>query len=156
MKLSGYQKSWSDPDSVFVGETDINYIFVNRHNGEFTLADKREWSVDDWGGEVGEKITIEVPMPIHPVEATYVPRDDDKLSTFDYAGEAINDLSIDDLGLSRRCRNLLFRGEIRKVSDIIGKDLNYLYDIRDLGPVALYEIVNKLKEHGIILKEDKV
>lgn len=64
-------------------------------------------------------------------------------------------LSIDILNLSTRGHNSLVRASIRTIKDLIKLTSDELYKIRNLGKKTHKEIVEKLKENGYSLKEER-
>ena len=62
-------------------------------------------------------------------------------------------ISIDDLNLSVRARNGLFRGGYRTLGDFKGKTVKDLMKLRNLGTLSVEEIINTLAKYGIQIPE---
>lgn len=63
------------------------------------------------------------------------------------------DMSVDELCLSVRSQNCLHRANINNVSELCNKTMDEMCKVRNLGRKSLDEIVNKLKELGLSLRE---
>ncbi|SES21744.1 RNA polymerase, alpha chain C terminal domain [Butyrivibrio fibrisolvens] len=66
----------------------------------------------------------------------------------------IYDMAIDDLNLSVRSRNALFRGGYRTLGDFKEKTVTDLMKLRNLGTQSVEEIVTTLAKYGIQIPED--
>ena len=80
---------------------------------------------------------------------------DDELS--DAASDSENkvfELSVEDLELSARSLNCLKKANINTVGELIQKDLNDLYNIKNFGKKSADEINAKLKEYDLSLSEE--
>ena len=63
--------------------------------------------------------------------------------------------SIDDLDFSVRAYNCLKRANIHTLQDLISKDESEIMKIRNLGKKSLKEVLDKIKELGLDLKESE-
>lgn len=61
------------------------------------------------------------------------------------------DISVEDLELSARSLNCLKKANINTVGELIDKDLNDLYNIKNFGNKSAEEINSKLKEYDLAL-----
>lgn len=68
--------------------------------------------------------------------------------------EPPEDLSIDYLELSVRSWNCLHRAGFTKLSDFDGKTVADLMKVRNLGKKSMLEVLERLKEHGVILPDE--
>ncbi len=75
--------------------------------------------------------------------------DDDQQEEAGVAG--VGNLSVDDLELSARSLNCLKKANINTVSELVKKDLNDLYNIKNFGKKSAEEINAKLKEYDLAL-----
>ena len=66
------------------------------------------------------------------------------------------ELSVDDLELSARSLNCLKKASIKTVGELIEKDMNDLYNIKNFGKKSADEINAKLSEYGLSLKVAEV
>ena len=62
--------------------------------------------------------------------------------------------SIDDLDFSVRAYNCLKRANIHTLQDLVNKDESEIMKIRNLGKKSLKEVLDKIKEMGLDLKEN--
>lgn len=63
------------------------------------------------------------------------------------------ELSIEELGLTQRAYNCLDRAEIKTIAELVDLTRIELSKIRNLGEKSLYEILSKLEERGLSLRE---
>lgn len=63
------------------------------------------------------------------------------------------DVETEELGLSVRAYNCVKRAGINKLGDFFDKTISDISNLRNMGTKSLVEIINKLKEYGIELKE---
>jgi DNA-directed RNA polymerase subunit alpha len=63
----------------------------------------------------------------------------------------VYDISVEDLELSARSLNCLKKANINTVGELIEKDLNDLYNIKNFGKKSAEEINSKLKEYDLAL-----
>ena len=75
--------------------------------------------------------------------------------TIDTAETEAKDMSIDELEFSIRTYNCLKRAGINTVGDICNKTIEDMMKVRNLGRRSLEEILVKLKELGLALKDDE-
>ena len=61
---------------------------------------------------------------------------------------------IDDLDFSVRAYNCLKRANIHTLQDLVNKDESEIMKIRNLGKKSLKEVLDKIKEMGLDLKEN--
>ena len=61
--------------------------------------------------------------------------------------------SIDDLDFSVRAYNCLKRANIHTLQDLVNKDENEIMKIRNLGKKSLKEVLDKIKEMGLDLRD---
>ena len=87
--------------------------------------------------------------------------EDVNLNEDDELGEAANesenkiyDISVEDLELSARSLNCLKKANINTVGELVQKDLNDLYNIKNFGKKSADEINAKLKEYELSLSEE--
>lgn len=66
----------------------------------------------------------------------------------------ILETSIDDLDLSVRANNCLRRANINTLQELVSKTESEIMKINNLGKKSLKEVLDKLKELGLSLKED--
>ena len=81
----------------------------------------------------------------------------DDENALDAASETENkvfDLSVEDLELSARSLNCLKKANINTVGELVKKDLNDLYNIKNFGKKSADEINAKLKEYELSLSEE--
>lgn len=62
--------------------------------------------------------------------------------------------SIEDLDLTVRAYNCLKRANIHTVQDLVNKSENEMMKIRNLGKKSLKEVLDKVKEQGLTLRND--
>ena len=62
--------------------------------------------------------------------------------------------SIDDLDFSVRAYNCLKRANIHTLQDLVNKDESEIMKIRNLGKKSLKEVLDKIKEMGLDLRDD--
>lgn len=67
---------------------------------------------------------------------------------------ADNNNSIEDLGLSVRAYNCLYRTGIRKLNEITDMTESELMSVRNMGKKTVEEITKKLEEYGLKLKSE--
>ena len=63
--------------------------------------------------------------------------------------------TIEDLDLSVRAYNCLKRAGIHTLHDLINKSATEMMKIRNLGKKSLKEVLDKVKEMGLSLREDE-
>ena len=61
--------------------------------------------------------------------------------------------SIDDLDFSVRAYNCLKRANIHTLQDLVNKDESEIMKIRNLGKKSLKEVLDKIKEMGLDLRD---
>ena len=62
--------------------------------------------------------------------------------------------SIEDLDFSVRAYNCLKRAGVHTLQDLVNKSENDMMKIRNLGKKSLKEVLDKIKELGLDLRED--
>lgn len=72
-------------------------------------------------------------------------------SASDVSENKIYDISVEDLELSARSLNCLKKANINTVGELVEKDLNDLYNIKNFGKKSAEEINSKLKEYDLAL-----
>lgn len=68
--------------------------------------------------------------------------------------EKAPDVSLDELELSVRSYNCLKRVGVAKLSDFDGWTMERLMKVRNLGRKSMEEVLHKLKEYGVEIKDD--
>ena len=63
-------------------------------------------------------------------------------------------MSIEDLELSVRSFNCLKRAGIHTLQDLVNRSENDMMKIRNLGKKSLKEVLDKVKELGLLLRDD--
>ena len=67
--------------------------------------------------------------------------------------ENVLDITVEDLDLTVRSFNCLKRADINTVRDLIGKTMEDMTKVRNLGKKSLNEIIDKLDSFGLKLRE---
>ena len=80
--------------------------------------------------------------------------DDDVADAASESENKIYDISVEDLELSARSLNCLKKANINTVGELVQKDLNDLYNIKNFGKKSADEINAKLKEYDLSLSEE--
>jgi len=81
--------------------------------------------------------------------------EENKNNKEEIASNSIIDKSVSELGLSRRAGNCLRSGNINKISDLTNLSIGELMCLKNLGKKSCDEIVEKLHENGLTLREEK-
>jgi DNA-directed RNA polymerase subunit alpha len=71
------------------------------------------------------------------------------------SSESILDKPVSELGLSRRAGNCLRSGNINKISDLTNLSINELMCLKNLGKKSCDEIIEKLHDNGLTLREEE-
>ena len=71
----------------------------------------------------------------------------------DQEKEQVFDMTVEELELSMRSRHCLKRAGINTIEELIDKTEEDLMKVRNLGKKSLAEIIEKLEEIGLSLKE---
>ena len=69
--------------------------------------------------------------------------------------EKVLEMTIEELDLSVRSYNCLKRASINTVEDLIDKTEEDMMKVRNLGRKSLEEVIHKLNELGLALKEEE-
>lgn len=171
-RISEQNKSDSDPigaiaiDSSFTPVKKCNFTVQNTRVGEATDYDKLV--IEVWtDGTItpqealseGASILMsdfaffkELPNAKFPPEEEIV--EDELLDEEDEASQQELSKTIEELDLSLRSFNCLKRAGFDTVADIVSKPKSELREIKNFGKKSLTEVMAKLEELGLSLKED--
>lgn len=148
-------------DSLFTPIRKVNYTVEDTRVGQVTDYDKL--SLDIWTDgsikpdealSLGAKILSEhLNLFINLTEKV----DDVEISSDkeEESKEKALEMTIEELDLSVRSYNCLKRAGINTVEELIQKTEEEMMKVRNLGKKSLEEIVNRLKELNLSLKESK-
>lgn len=70
------------------------------------------------------------------------------------APEHLFRIEVRDLGLSDRVRNMLRRARVQTVRELVDRTEEDLLNIPQFGPIALNEVVDRLREMGLMLRRE--
>ncbi len=76
---------------------------------------------------------------------------DEDAESADAQENKVYDISVEDLELSARSLNCLKKANINTIGELVQKDLNDLYNIKNFGKKSAEEINSKLKEYELAL-----
>ncbi len=146
-------------DSIFTPIKKVNYFVENTRVGQHTDFDKL--TLDLWtdgsvkpdeslsmGAKILSKLLnlfINLTEKMEEVEDVVEEEENDT--------EKVLELTIEELDLSVRSFNCLKRAGINTVEELIRKTEDEMMKVRNLGKKSLEEVVNKLGELGLKLKE---
>jgi DNA-directed RNA polymerase alpha subunit len=126
-------------------------IYTGRANGKTELLNGEYVSLKDvrrvlveWGAKYNAFGTRELMENISACAFTYPPSETSK----------IYGITLEDLDFTVRTFNCLKRAGFNKLGDIRGLTKEDLKKVRNLGTKSVAEIVEKLKEYGIEVKND--
>ncbi len=153
-------------DSIHTPIRNVGYQATNTRVGSDTDYDKLELNVKTNGtitvaSAVSSAATIlcdmlnyfievkpEVPEVVVPPVVETPPAKEEKIPN-----ENVLDITVEDLDLTVRSFNCLKRADINTLRDLIGKTMDDMTKVRNLGKKSLNEIIDKLDSYGLKLKE---
>lgn len=74
----------------------------------------------------------------------------------DEARESMKAITVGDLGLSAVVSSALEKNNIKTVMDVLKKGVTGIRDIPGIGTKAVEEIINRLEERGVVLKDGEL
>ena len=146
-------------DSVFTPVKKANYKVENTRVGARTDYDSLTIEVwTDGTIEVDEALSSAANCLIDHLKFFTALADTDSALSFknvEETGEHDSKLSgiIEDLDFSVRTYNCLKRAQINTVGDLVAKTMDEMIKVRNLGKKSLEEIIEKLDEMGLHLKD---
>lgn len=146
-------------DSVFTPINKVNFQVENTRRGDVTDLDKLSlevWTDGSLGADeavsLGAKILSRyLDMFIGLTDRAQA--EQILVSEEDEERDRVLDMTIEELDLSVRSYNCLKRAGINTVEELIRKTEDEMMKVRNLGKKSLEEVVNKLDELGLALKE---
>ncbi|HHU75458.1 MAG TPA: DNA-directed RNA polymerase subunit alpha [Firmicutes bacterium] len=146
-------------DSIFTPIRKVNYFVENTRVGQHTDFDKL--TLDLWtdgsvepdeslsmGAKILSKLLNLFINLTEEVDEEEVVAEEEESEL-----EKVLELTIEELDLSVRSYNCLKRAGINTVEELIRKTEDEMMKVRNLGKKSLEEVVNKLDELGLALKE---
>lgn len=146
-------------DSAFTPVRRVNYVIEDTRVGQFTNFDKLSLEVwtdgsirPDEATSLSAKILndhlklfVGLTENINDVEIMVVKEEEEK--------DKILEMTIEELDLSVRSYNCLKRAGINSVEELTQKTEEDMIKVRNLGKKSLEEVIHKLNELGLYLKE---
>lgn len=147
-------------DSIYTPVKKVNYKVENTRVGQITDYDKLTLEVwtngvltADEAVSVGAKIFIEHLNLFRGITDAEV-GNDIVLEQADKEKSNLLDTSIEEFDLSVRSFNCLKRAGINTVADLVNKTEAEMIKVRNLGRKSLEEVIIKLNDMGLSLKEE--
>ncbi|OPX90918.1 MAG: DNA-directed RNA polymerase subunit alpha [Pelotomaculum sp. PtaB.Bin013] len=148
-------------DSVFTPVSKVNYNVENTRVGQITDYDKLTIEVwTDGSIRPDEAISLSAKIlsehlrlfiglteTVSDVEIMVEKEEEQK--------DKILEMTIEELDLSVRSYNCLKRAGINTVEELIQRNEDDMMKVRNLGKKSLEEVVNKLRELGLLLKKNE-
>ena len=148
-------------DSIYTPVLKVNYTVENTRVGQQTDFDKLILDVEtdgtipaDEAASLAAKILnehlnlfVDLSEEMGNAEIMVEKDDDGK--------EKVLEMTIEELDLSVRSFNCLKRAGINTVEDLIGKSEEDMMKVRNLGRKSLLEVMEKLEEHGLSLRNEE-
>lgn len=148
-------------DSEFTPVKKVNFTIENTRVGQITDYDKLVLEIwtngtinADEAASLGARILIE---HLGLISGLCENMDQGGIlkSRDDRAKQRYLKMAIEELDLSVRSFNSLKRANINTVSELIGKTEDDMLKVRNLGKKSLEEVINKLSEYGLSLKDQE-
>ncbi|SHE80388.1 DNA-directed RNA polymerase subunit alpha [Desulforamulus putei] len=147
-------------DSIYTPVRKVNYTVENTRVGQITDYDKLTLEVwtngsirPDEATSLSAKILSEhlrlfigLTETVNDVEIMVEKEEEQK--------DKIMEMTIEELDLSVRSYNCLKRAGINTVEELIQRNEEDMMKVRNLGKKSLEEVVNKLRELGLSLRQD--
>lgn len=147
-------------DSIYTPVNKVNYKVENTRVGQITDYDKLTLEIwtngvitADEAASVGSKIFIEHLNLFKGITDTEVGNDIVLEQANDEKSNLL-DTSIEEFDLSVRSFNCLKRAGINTVADLVNKTEAEMIKVRNLGRKSLEEVIVKLNDMGLSLKEE--
>lgn len=135
-------------------ETELSNLYI-LGQGDTDRGIKIKWidSLSDYVGKDGWQEDDETEQ----TESSDTQKDLDDIheaKEIDTIPDDVANLTINQLQFSVRTYNCLNRADIYTLRDLVALSKNDLYKVRNLGSKCVDEIINKLEEYGLSLKEE--
>ncbi len=146
-------------DSIFTPIKRANYVIENTRVGERTDYDSLTLEVwTDGTIDVDEALSSAANCLIEHLKFFTALADTDSAPSFkniEESGEHDSKLSgvIEDMDFSVRTYNCLKRAQINTVGDLVARSMDEMIKVRNLGKKSLEEIIEKLEDMGLHLRE---
>ena len=146
-------------DSIFTPIKRANYVIENTRVGERTDYDSLTLEVwTDGTIDVDEALSSAANCLIEHLKFFTALADTESAPSFkniEESGEHDSKLSgvIEDLDFSVRTYNCLKRAQINTVGDLVARSMDEMIKVRNLGKKSLEEIIEKLDDMGLSLRE---
>ena len=129
---------------------DLNYDKLKIElwtNGSVSIEDCMKKSASNLMGH----LSLFGELNRRPVFEDVVVEGEDAADAAESQENKVFDISVEDLELSARSLNCLKKANINTVGELVQKDLNDLYNIKNFGKKSAEEINSKLKEYELAL-----
>lgn len=147
-------------DSIYTPVNKVNYTVENTRVGDITDYDKLTLEVWTNGTLTAKdavsfaakilnehlKLFIDLSEEAGNVEVMVV-KDTD-------SNKQVLEMTVEELDLSVRSFNCLKRANIHKVGDLVEKSEEDMMKVRNLGKKSLDEVIGKLAQYGLTLRQD--
>ena len=148
-------------DSIYTPVKKVNYTVENTRVGQY--LDRETLTVEVWtNGTIKPEDAVSLAAKImNDLLALFVDLSEEGKNTEvivekeESKKEKVLEMTIEELDLSVRSYNCLKRASINTVEDLIDKTEEDMMKVRNLGRKSLEEVIHKLNELGLALKEEE-
>lgn len=148
-------------DSIYTPVKKVNYTVENTRVGQY--LDRETLTVEVWtNGTIKPEDAVSLAAKImNDLLALFVDLSEEGKNTEvivekeESKKEKVLEMTIEELDLSVRSYNCLKRASINTVEDLIDKSEEDMMKVRNLGRKSLEEVIHKLNELGLALKEEE-
>ncbi len=148
-------------DSIYTPVKKVNYTVENTRVGQY--IDRETLSVEVWtDGTIKPDEAVSLAAKImNDLLALFVDLSEEGrnaeiiVETVENQKEKVLEMTIEELDLSVRSYNCLKRAAINTVEDLIAKTEEDMMKVRNLGRKSLEEVIHKLNELGLALREEE-
>ncbi len=148
-------------DSIYTPVKKVNYTVENTRVGQY--IDRETLSVEVWtDGTIKPDEAVSLSAKImNDLLALFVDLSEEGknaeiiVEKEESKKEKVLEMTIEELDLSVRSYNCLKRAAINTVEDLIGKSEEDMMKVRNLGRKSLEEVIHKLYELGLALREEE-
>lgn len=148
-------------DSIYTPVKKVNYTVENTRVGQY--LDRETLTVEVWtNGTIKPEDAVSLAAKImNDLLALFVDLSEEGKNTEvivekeESKKEKVLEMTIEELDLSVRSYNCLKRALINTVEDLIDKTEEDMMKVRNLGRKSLEEVIHKLNELGLALKEEE-
>ena len=148
-------------DSIYTPVKKVNYTVENTRVGQY--IDRETLSVEVWtDGTIKPDEAVSLAAKImNDLLVLFVDLSEEGrnaeviVETKESEKEKVLEMTIEELDLSVRSYNCLKRAGINTVEDLIAKSEEDMMKVRNLGRKSLEEVIHKLDELGLALREEE-